>query len=114
MHGKKKLFTTITRHTYNTGKKLMKAEKKMKGEKEMQIKKKKLEQMGQLTKGEKQEKKDENLQKEEEQQKKDDAPMDTDDMPLLISNTDSDDGLKGTKKKCIFNKKPTKPPIRKK
>ena len=55
----------------------------------MQIKKKKLEQMGQPTKGEKQEKKEEDLQKE--QQKKDDAPMDTDDMPLLISDTDSDD-----------------------
>ena len=69
----------------------------------MQIKKKKLEQMG-----EKQEK------KKEEQQKKDDAPMDTDDMPLFISNTNSNDGLKGMKKKHIFNKKPTKPPIRKK
>ena len=99
---------------YDAGKKLLKAEKKIKEVKEMQIKKKKLEQMGQLTKGEKQERKEENLQKEEEQQKKDDTPMDTDNMPLLISDTNNDDGLKGTKKKYIFNKKPTKPPIRKK
>ena len=77
----------------------------------MQIKKKKPEQIGQLTKGEKQEKKEENPQKEEEQQKKDDAPMDTDDMSLLISNIDSNDSSKGMKKKRIFNKKPTKPPI---
>ena len=109
---RKRFFTLITRHTYNAGKKLMMTEKTIKEEKEMQIKKKKLEQLGQLTKGEKQ-KKDENLQKEE-QQKKDDAPMDTADMPLLISDTDSDDSSKGTKKKHIFNKKPTKPTIRKK
>ena len=69
--------------------------------------------MGQVTKTEKQEKKEENKQKEEEQQKMDDAPMDTDDMPLLISNTDSDDSSKGTKRKHIFNQKPTKPPIKK-
>ena len=90
---------------------VQKAEKKIKEEKEMQIKKKKLEQMGQPTRGEKQEKKEENPQKEEEQQEKDDAPMDTDDMPL---HTNSNDSSKGMKKKHIFNKKPTKPSIRKK
>ena len=104
---RKMFFTSITGCTYDAGKKLMKAEKKIKEEKEMQIKRK-LEQLGQLTKGEKQEKKEENPQKEEEQQKKDDTPRDTD------SDTDSNDSSKGTKKKRIFNKKPTKPPIRKK
>ena len=49
-------------------------------------------------------------QKEEDPQKEDDAPMDTDDMPVLIRN----DSLRGTKKKCIFNKNSTKPQNRKK
>ena len=101
---RKKFFTSVTECMYDAGKKKMKAEKKIKEEKKMQIKKKKLEQKGQPTKGEKQEKKEENPHKEEEQQKKGDAPMDTDDMPLLISDTDSYDSSKGMKKKCTFNK----------
>ena len=102
------VFNIDHRCLYDTGKKLTKAEKKIKEEKEMQVTKKKLEQL-QPTKTDKQEKKEEKPQKEE-----DDKAMDTDDMPLLISNTVSDDGSKGTKKKHIVNKKPTKPPLRKK
>ena len=74
----------------------------------MEVKKKKLEQL-QPAKAEKQEKKEEKPQKEE-----DNKAMDTDDMPLLISDTDSDDGSKRMKKKCIVNKKPTKLLLRKK
>ena len=74
----------------------------------MQVKKKKLEQLGQPAKAEKQEKKQQEPQKEE-----DDKLMDTDDMPLPISDTDSNDGWKVTKKKCIMNKKPTKSTPRK-
>ena len=94
---------------YDAGKKLTKAEKKIKEEKEMQLKKKKLKELGQLAKVEKQEKKEEKPQKVE-----DGRPMDTDDMPLLISNIGSDDSMKGMKKKWNMNKKPTKPPLRKK
>ena len=94
---------------YNTGKKLTKVEKREKEAKEMELKKKKLSQLGQQTKVEKQEKKDKEPRKEEG-----DAQMDTDDMPLFISNTDSDNSMKGAKKKCIINKKLTKPPPEKK
>ena len=34
------------------------------------------------------------------------APMDTDEMPTLISDSDDDD-MKGTKKKWLFSKKAT-------
>ena len=105
----KKFFTSITGCRYNAGKKFMKAEKKEKEAKEMQLQKKKLQKLGQPAKVEKQGEKKEEPQKEE-----DDAPMDTDDMPLLISDTDSNDDTKGMKKKWIVHKKPTKPPLRKK
>ena len=85
----------------------MKAVKKIKEKKEIQVKKKNLEQL-QPTKDEKQEKKEDKPQKEA------DDTMDTDDMPLLISDTNSDDSSKGMKRKCIVNEKPTKPLLRKK
>ena len=101
----KKFFTSITGHTYDAGKKLTKVEKKEKEAKEMELKKQKLEKVGEMTKVEKQEK-----EKEAQLKKDDGAPMDTDDMPALISDNESNDGAKGMKKKWIVNKKPTKPP----
>ena len=62
-----------------------------------------------MTKVEKQEK-----EKEVQQKKDNGAPMDTDDMPTLISDDESNDSVKDTKKKWIVNRKPTKPPIRRK
>ena len=53
----KKFFTSIMGHTYHTGKKLTKAEKKEKEAKEIGLKKQKLQKAGQMTKVEKQEKK---------------------------------------------------------
>ena len=93
----KKFFTSIMGCKYDTGRKLMKAEKKEKEAKEMELKKQKA---GQTAKVEKQEKKNE-------------EPMDTNGMPTFISDSNDDDEQKGTKKKWIFNKKPTKPPSRK-
>ena len=60
--------------------------------------------MGQVPKLEKQEK-----EMEERLKKEDGAPMDTDDRPTLISDSNDDGIMKGMKKKFI-SKKPTKPP----
>ena len=75
----------------------------------MELQKQKLQKAGQMAKVEEQEK-----EKEEPSQEDEDASMDTNEMPILISDNNDEDGMKDTKKKQIFNKKPTKLPPRKK
>ena len=101
----KKFFTSIMGCTYDAGKRLTKVEKKEKEAKEMELKKQKLEKAGQMTKVEKQEK-----EKEEQLKKDDGAPMDINDMPTLISDDESNDGVKGTKRKGSSTKSPPSPP----
>ena len=84
---------------------MMKSEKFEKEQKEAAEKLAKLK--GLQAKAEKQAKKE-----EEQQEEKDNTSMDIDDMPVLISDTVSDDSTKSTKKKCISTKKPTKLPLR--
>ena len=77
----KKIYTNVTGKAYNTGKKLEKAEKFEKEQKEAAEKLTKLK--GMKTKSEKQ------VKKEEPQKEKDNTSMDTDDMTVLISDSNS-------------------------
>ena len=100
---RKEFYTSISGRTYDAGKKPTKAEKCKKEAKELEARKQKLK-AGQLSKEDKQEK------------EKEDAPMDTDKMPELESDSENDghaDTSKGArKKKCLTTKPPTKPPLR--
>ena len=85
---RKKFYTSVTGHTYDVGKKLMKAEKKEWEARDLDLKKQKL--MKQGVKPEKQETKDNDKEsKGENPQEK--SMGDSNDMLMLISNEDNQD-----------------------
>ena len=100
---RKKIFTSITGHTYDAGKNLTKAEKKEQETCDLDWKKQKL--MEEETKPEKQETKsnDKEPQKENPQDK---STSNSNDMPMLISDEDDqDNSQQGATKKQFFTKK---------
>ena len=85
---RKKFYTSITGHTYDVGKKLMKAEKKEQEACNLDLKKQKL--MKQGIKPEKQETKGDKKEPQEENPKEK-STDDSNDMPMLISDEDDQD-----------------------
>ena len=104
---RKKFYTSVTGHTYDVGKKLMKAEKKEWKAHDLDLKKQKL--MKQGTKPEKQETKS-NDKEPQEENPQDKGMGDSDDMQMLVSDEDDQDNpQQGAIKKQFFGKKTTGP-----